>query len=140
MSPRVSPDMIPAKSTRKQDMPAYAHHPTDPNGVSSPCTSRAVMLTPDAAATRAAAARLADRALPSATAAIAPNPPPMRHRQPEHHRPGPPRPMRWYMDGSEERTTTTSRRGRRRRKAAVGCGCRKPGWQLIGRFPSGHVD
>ncbi|EMS61382.1 hypothetical protein TRIUR3_14367 [Triticum urartu] len=32
LSLRVSPDMIPVKNTRKQEMPAYAHHPTDLNG------------------------------------------------------------------------------------------------------------
>ena len=82
MSPRVSPDMIPAKSTRKQEVPAYAHHSSVPNAVSSPCTISAIAPTPAAAAaldagravaatTRTAAARLTARALPAA-AAIAP--------------------------------------------------------------------
>lgn len=34
--PRVRPDMIPAKRTRKQETPAYTNHDTDPNGISSP--------------------------------------------------------------------------------------------------------
>ena len=82
MSPSVSPDMIPAKSTRKQEMPAYAHHSSDPKAVSSPCTINAIAPTPAAAAaldagravaatTRTAAARLTARALPAAAAAIA---------------------------------------------------------------------
>jgi hypothetical protein len=71
--------MIPAKSTRKQEMPAYTHHSSDPNAVSSPCTISAIALTPAAAAaldagravaatTRTAAARLAARVLPAADA------------------------------------------------------------------------
>jgi len=35
MRPRVRPDMIPAKHTRKQQMPAYAIHVTDPKGMLS---------------------------------------------------------------------------------------------------------
>jgi len=35
MRPKVRPDMIPAKITRKQEIPAYTNHETDPNGIPS---------------------------------------------------------------------------------------------------------
>lgn len=35
MRPRVRPDMIPAKMTRRQDIPAYTNHHTDPKGMPS---------------------------------------------------------------------------------------------------------
>ncbi|KAG9151091.1 hypothetical protein Leryth_002672 [Lithospermum erythrorhizon] len=36
MRPKVRPDMIPANTTRKQEIPAYKYHITDPNAISVP--------------------------------------------------------------------------------------------------------
>lgn len=35
MRPKVSPDMIPAKRTKTQEIPAYTNHQTEPNGMPS---------------------------------------------------------------------------------------------------------